>query len=68
MDIDTSLLPEITNGVLDISSFKLNKEEKKELRKVVAKFLLEKAQSQANTIWVNRHLIGLDYETRAAHL
>ncbi|MBW7888231.1 MAG: hypothetical protein H3C35_07710 [Bacteroidetes bacterium] len=66
MDLDKSLVPEISNGILDLSSFRLNKEERKELKKVVAKFLLEKALSQANTIWVNRNLIGLDYESRAA--
>lgn len=65
MDLDKTLVPEISNGILDLSSFRLNKDEKKELKKVVAKFLLEKALSQANTIWVNRNLLGLDYETRA---
>lgn len=64
MDLDKTLVAEISNGILDLSSFRLHKEERRELKKVVAKFLLEKALSQANTIWVNRNLLGLDYETR----
>ena len=64
MDLDKSLLPEFYNGVLDLSTFKLSKDERKELKKVVSKFLLERALSQANTIWVNRSLLGLDYENR----
>ena len=66
MDLDRTLLPDISNGVLDLSSYRLNNDEKVELRLHVAKFLLEKALSQANTIWVNRNLLGLDYENRLA--